>query len=132
MREGVYEINILLGENPFPHPVINEGADNIELPPVDETRLPGVVKTPKHTLYFTKTENGWRGVHQTELSKQVMDELYVGENVVTWRAFAGTEGVDTWQYAMLVNDASDDIAGVSFGTPPFFRGYIVFSGKKIG
>jgi len=70
-------------------------------------------------------------VHQTELSRQVMDELQVGENAVSWKAYSGSEGVDLWQYTMVFNEVTGDTAGVCFGMNPCFRGYIVFSGKKI-
>lgn len=131
MLNGKYEINILLSEHPFPAAGILPDADNIELPAVDEKRLPGVVKDFTHYLYFYEKDGQIRGIHQTELSKQLMDELHVSENVVSWRAFSGSEGHDLWQYTMVYNDVTNSVAGVCFGTAPLFRGYIVFSGRKV-
>ncbi len=129
MLKGKYEIRILLDQNPYPTPVILEGSGNVQLEKVDPKRAPGEGFT--HYLEFTETAEGIHGVHQTELSKQVMDRLHVDGNVASWQAYSGSEGVDLWQYTMLYNEATDDVAGVAFGMPPCFRGYIVFSGKKI-
>ncbi len=132
MLNGKYEIHILLSEHPFPPAEILPGADNIELPAVDPKRQPGVVRDFTHYLYFYEKDGEVRGVHQTELSKQLMDELHIHDNVASWKAFSGSEGVDLWQYTMVYNEVTNDVAGVCFGTAPLFRGYIVFSGKRVG
>jgi hypothetical protein len=131
MLTGNYEINILLTEHPFPPAVKRPGSDNIDIPVDDPKRKSGAPNFTHHLFFFEK-DGEICGYHQTELSKQLMMDLHVNGNVVSWRAFSGSEGVDIWQYTMLINDATDDIAGVCFGEPPLFRGFIAFSGKKLG
>ena len=84
-----------------------------------------------HHIHFYVKDGVQRAVHQTELSKQVADDLYVTDNTVSWKAYAGSEGVDLWQYVLTFTDISDEMCGACFGLPPFFRGYLPLKAKKV-
>lgn len=132
MIRGKYELTIALGVSAYPAPTMHEGADNVELPKKEAMAEMPKMKPVTHYLEVFEDKGVVKAIHQTELSKQLVDDLIIGDNCISWKSYSGSEGVDLWQYCLAYNEVSDDIAGVSFGMAPFFRGYMVVYGKKVG
>ena len=133
MISGKYELTIAWDGN-YPHPTIRPGADNVELPDFEKMTASSDFKQPgpiTHYIEFYEENGVMKACHQTELSKQLVDDLVISANCVSWKAYSGSEGVDLWQYCLAYTEISDDVAGVSFGIEPFFRGYMKIFGKKI-
>lgn len=133
MISGKYELTIALTAGAYPHPTILPGADNVEMPVIDNMEeFRAKAKNITHYIEFYEEDGVMKACHQTELSKQLVDELVITKNTVSWKAYSGSEGIDLWQYCLCYNSVSNDVGGVSFGLEPFFRGYMTIYGKKIG
>ncbi len=132
MISGKYELTIALGANAYPCPTLLPDADNVELPVIENMEeFRAQAKKITHYIEFYEENGVMKAIHQTELSKQLVDDLVISDNCVSWKAFSGSEGVDLWQYCLAYNGVSNDVGGVSFGLEPFFRGYMTIYGKKL-
>lgn len=132
MISGKYELTIAMAANAYPHPDILPGANNVELPIIENMEeFRAKAKNITHYIEFYEENGVIKAIHQTELSKQLVDDLVISNNCVSWKAFSGSEGVDPWQYCLAYNEVTNDVAGVSFGMAPFFRGYMTIYGEKV-
>ena len=132
---GKYELTISLTTGAYPIAAVRPGANNVVMPPMsDEQRAEyqANARDVTHYVEFYEEDGQMKACHQTELSKQLADDLVITKNTVSWKAYSGSEGVDLWQYCLGYTDVSDDVGGAAFGLEPFFRGYMTIYGKKIG
>lgn len=132
MIKGKYKLTLTFN-SPYPLPIIHKDADNVEQPSAEQRKefAGNVPPDVTHYVEFYEENGMMKAVHQTELSKQLVDDLVISDNCVSWKAYSGTEGVDLWQYCFAYTQISDTIAGVCFGLEPFFRGYMLMYGERV-
>lgn len=130
MIKGTYRFQLCF-ERIFPDPVIREGADNEKLGPPPARLKAAERPAVFHTVTFFEEAGVLKGVHQTELGRQKVDRVVWDEHSISWSAYSGSEGMDLWRFVLSYHQASDQIAGIAFGAPPYFRGYTLFWGTQI-
>lgn len=130
MRKGSYRFQLCF-DRIFPDPVIREGADNEKLGPPPARLKAAERPTIFNTVEFFEEDGVLKGVHQTELGRQKVDRVQWDGHTISWSAYSGSEGMDLWHFTLCYSQVSDQIAGIAFGAPPYFRGYTLFWGTKI-
>ena len=132
MITGKYEFIIDFSRFRAPGFPIKEGVENVELP--DFSQMPdNMPPMPdiEHSVTFFEEDSVIKGIHETPRGKQKIDKVTWTDNVISWDAYAGSEGVDLFHFVISINEGSDSFMGLSSGCPPFFRGYNLLLGRKL-
>lgn len=86
---------------------------------------------PNQQFTLTVSDEDHKGILTSEHGKQKIDDIFQSAAALSFSAFAGSEGVEIFQFTLMYSDSTAQIVGYACGTKPCFRGFMPLRGRVL-